>query len=71
MSQLWERRTKKEFEGNPGTNPILFICNISAFILYLQVMQLVRDCTVHIAVGHSWLAKLLTLVECLKICVKN
>ncbi len=54
-----------------GPTPSCSFVNISAFILYLQVMQLVRDCTYSIAVGHSWLAKLLTLVVCLKMCIKK
>jgi hypothetical protein len=63
MSQLWERRTKKEFEENLGTNPILFVYK------YLDLHSILAShaacprlyCTVHIAVGHSRLAELLTL----------
>ena len=75
MLQLWKRRTKKEFEENPGTNPILFICKYLCFhfIVTSHAACPRLYCTVHtrIAVGHSWLAKPLTLVVCLKMCVKN
>jgi hypothetical protein len=57
-SQLLGNKTKKVYEENPGTNPILFLYKSLCLIIYLQGMQLVRDCTVHAAVGHSWLADL-------------
>ncbi len=67
-SQLREIRQRKNL-----TNPILFFCKYLCFhfILASHAACPRLYCTVHIAVGHSWLAKLLTLVICLKTCVKN